>query len=271
MPVWTELLADLETPVAAYVKLVGDGPGFLLESVEHGRALGAVLVRRPRSVGDARAARRRRRTRRRAARRHPDRRGDARRARGAARAATPARRSTTCRRCTAASWATSATTSIREVERLPDVPPDDRRLSRRGDVGDRLAGRVRPLAPAGLPDRERADARARRGAARRGLRRRDRTGRAGRGRSRRAAAVRAGRAAVGRRRAAGRCAVVDARRAVPAGRRGGQGAHPRRRHLPGRAGAALRPRARRRSVRRLPRAASGEPVARTCTSCVTPS
>ena len=36
MPVWTELLADLETPVAAYVKLVGDGPGFLLESVEHG-------------------------------------------------------------------------------------------------------------------------------------------------------------------------------------------------------------------------------------------
>ena len=35
-PVWTELLADLETPVAAYVKLVGDGPGFLLESVEHG-------------------------------------------------------------------------------------------------------------------------------------------------------------------------------------------------------------------------------------------
>jgi len=34
VPVWTELLADLETPVAAYVKLVGDGPGFLLESVE---------------------------------------------------------------------------------------------------------------------------------------------------------------------------------------------------------------------------------------------
>jgi len=36
VPVWTELLADLETPVAAYLKLVGDGPGFLLESVEHG-------------------------------------------------------------------------------------------------------------------------------------------------------------------------------------------------------------------------------------------
>jgi hypothetical protein len=36
VPVWTELLADLETPVAAYAKLVGDGQGFLLESVEHG-------------------------------------------------------------------------------------------------------------------------------------------------------------------------------------------------------------------------------------------
>lgn len=36
LAVWTELLADLETPVAAYVKLVGDGNGFLLESVEHG-------------------------------------------------------------------------------------------------------------------------------------------------------------------------------------------------------------------------------------------
>jgi anthranilate synthase component I len=36
VPVWTELLADVETPVSAYMKLVGDGPGFLLESVEHG-------------------------------------------------------------------------------------------------------------------------------------------------------------------------------------------------------------------------------------------
>jgi anthranilate synthase component 1 len=36
VPVWSELLADLETPVAAYAKLVGDGTGFLFESVEHG-------------------------------------------------------------------------------------------------------------------------------------------------------------------------------------------------------------------------------------------
>jgi hypothetical protein len=34
--VWTEVLADLETPVAAFAKMVGDGSGFLLESVEHG-------------------------------------------------------------------------------------------------------------------------------------------------------------------------------------------------------------------------------------------
>lgn len=36
VPVWTEILADLETPVAAFAKLVGDGDGFLLESVEGG-------------------------------------------------------------------------------------------------------------------------------------------------------------------------------------------------------------------------------------------
>lgn len=36
VPVWAEVLADLETPVAAFAKLVGDEPGFLLESVEHG-------------------------------------------------------------------------------------------------------------------------------------------------------------------------------------------------------------------------------------------
>jgi len=36
VPVWTEVLADMETPVAAYLKLVGDEPGFLLESVENG-------------------------------------------------------------------------------------------------------------------------------------------------------------------------------------------------------------------------------------------
>jgi anthranilate synthase component 1 len=36
VPVWREVLADLITPVAAFGRLVGDEDGFLLESVEHG-------------------------------------------------------------------------------------------------------------------------------------------------------------------------------------------------------------------------------------------
>jgi anthranilate synthase component 1 len=44
VPVWTEVLADVETPVSAFVKLVGagtaDAAGFLLESVEHGERWG---------------------------------------------------------------------------------------------------------------------------------------------------------------------------------------------------------------------------------------
>ena len=44
VPVWRELVSDLETPVAAYLKLAGDGPdatpSFLLESVEHGDTWG---------------------------------------------------------------------------------------------------------------------------------------------------------------------------------------------------------------------------------------
>ena len=36
VPVWRKLFADRETPVSAFEKLVGDEPGFLLESVEGG-------------------------------------------------------------------------------------------------------------------------------------------------------------------------------------------------------------------------------------------
>jgi anthranilate synthase component 1 len=35
VPVWREVLADFETPLSAFVKLVGKREGFLLESVEH--------------------------------------------------------------------------------------------------------------------------------------------------------------------------------------------------------------------------------------------
>lgn len=36
VPVWREVLGDLITPVAAFRRVVGEGVGFLLESVEHG-------------------------------------------------------------------------------------------------------------------------------------------------------------------------------------------------------------------------------------------
>ena len=36
LPVWMELLADLTTPVSLFARCVGNGPGFLLESVERG-------------------------------------------------------------------------------------------------------------------------------------------------------------------------------------------------------------------------------------------
>ena len=49
MPVWAELLADLETPVAAYAKLVGDGPGLPARVGRARRALEPLLVRRARS------------------------------------------------------------------------------------------------------------------------------------------------------------------------------------------------------------------------------
>jgi len=60
VPVWREVIADLETPLSAFMKLVGAGEGFLLESVEHaerwgrfsflGRDPALTLVVRGRSV-----------------------------------------------------------------------------------------------------------------------------------------------------------------------------------------------------------------------------
>jgi len=40
VPVWRELLADLTTPVALFARCVGDGNGFLLESVDRGETWG---------------------------------------------------------------------------------------------------------------------------------------------------------------------------------------------------------------------------------------
>jgi anthranilate synthase component 1 len=49
VPVWREVLADLTTPVSAFLRIAGDEPGFLLESVEHGERWGrwSFIGRRP--------------------------------------------------------------------------------------------------------------------------------------------------------------------------------------------------------------------------------
>ena len=145
----------------------------------------------------------------------------------------------------------------------PRRPPRRPRPARCGAVGHRARHRVRPLPPAPLPDRERVP-------------------RSGYGGDAAAAAAYDARAAD---RLASR--VDELARPLPyipspppaseldelpdvhvddgghlsRGRRSGARAHPRRRHLPGRARAALRPRRPLRSVRRVPRAAPGQPVA----------
>src|SRR5881296_3612681 len=40
VPMWTELLADVSTPVGVFPALAGDGPGILLESVERSERWG---------------------------------------------------------------------------------------------------------------------------------------------------------------------------------------------------------------------------------------
>ena len=152
---------------------------------------------------------------------------------------------------------------VREVEHLPTRAGRSDRLARRGARAHRSRHRVRPLPPAALPDRERLPRAGRR-------RRRDRhrvrprrePARRSRGRARRARCRT-------RRRRRRTTSSASCRRSprtfgsarVPAGGRGGAGAHPRRRHLPGRARAAVRSRRSLRAVRRVPRAPAGEPVA----------
>lgn len=52
IPVYADLMADLETPVTAYAKLKNDGPAFLLESIEGGERLGryTFIACRPRKI-----------------------------------------------------------------------------------------------------------------------------------------------------------------------------------------------------------------------------
>src|SRR6186997_158119 len=52
IPVYTDLMADFETPVSAYAKLKAAGPSFLLESVEGGENLSrySFIGCRPRKI-----------------------------------------------------------------------------------------------------------------------------------------------------------------------------------------------------------------------------
>ncbi len=52
IPVYTDLMADFETPVSAYAKLKSAGPSFLLESIEGGEHLSrySFIGCRPRKV-----------------------------------------------------------------------------------------------------------------------------------------------------------------------------------------------------------------------------
>ena len=124
VPVWCEVVADTLTPVAAFANLVGDGDGFLFESVEGGERWGrySFVGRRPLATLTARGS-------------SVD--GDrpagpgARRTRGSWRPSRPSwpassrRRSTGSRRCTEGWSGISATTWCARSSASPTSPPDD--------------------------------------------------------------------------------------------------------------------------------------------------
>ena len=163
-----------------FANVVGDGDGFLFESVEGGERWGrySFVGRRPLATLTARG--RTVETTGRLGlgslgRRDPGRR------RGPAVTASSPRRWPGCRRCTAGWWGISATTWCARSSGCRDPPPDDLGHPDAGARGDRPVLRVRPLAPAHRPHRQRGRARAPDGvvdaeARRRGLRGRLRSG-----------------------------------------------------------------------------------------------
>ena len=166
VPVWREVLADLETPLSAFVKLVGDREGLPARVGRARRTVGALLVPRPRPGAHVRGARPRRRV---ARRRCPARGVPSDQGTLAALEALLARfRAPTLPELPPfhggiVGWMGYDT--VREIEHLPDVAARRPRLPRRGVLARRAGRRVRPLPPALLPDRERVPAA--------GLRRRD--------------------------------------------------------------------------------------------------
>ena len=51
IPVYREILADMETPVSAFLKIDDGRHSFLLESVEGGEKVGPLLLPRQQAVG----------------------------------------------------------------------------------------------------------------------------------------------------------------------------------------------------------------------------
>ena len=263
VPVWREVLADLETPLSAFVKLVGDREGFLLESVEHAERWGrfSFLGRNPARTFIARG-RNIEWLGRRAARRRSRRSGHARAGRGVARAVP----------CSDVAGAATVSRRHRGLDGLrhragdrgpPFTAARRSGLSRRGVLAGRAVWPRSTTSVSGCIS------------SRTCTRRRGPT----RARSMRCTTARS---------RGSTNAVVDLgqplpyrpalppedeldqlpdvraqlrARCVDRGRRRREGAHPRRRHLPSRALAALRSRRAGRAARRLPRAAAREPVA----------
>ncbi len=154
VPVWSELVADTLTPVGAFLNLVGDHPGFLLESVEDGERWGrysfvgraplATMVARGREVtADGPLA-------------VPT--GEGRGVLAASSELLGAHRSPVLADLPplhAGVVGYLGYDVVREIEHLPEVPPDDLGFPDASLVGHRPTGRLRPLAPEGRPDRQR--------------------------------------------------------------------------------------------------------------------
>ena len=154
---WRELLADLTTPVSAFLRLVGDEPGFLFESVEHERwGRWSFVGRRPAATIVARGGSNSRSTHR-----------CPRTFRSTAACSPRSRRSSRTYRSPSLPELPPLHGGlvgylgydiVREVERLPDIPARRSRQPRRSAFDHRRAGGVRPLPAAGDARRERVRA-----------------------------------------------------------------------------------------------------------------
>ena len=250
VPVWCEIVADTLTPVTCFANIVGEGDGFLFESVEGGERWGrySFVGRRPLATLTARGRRR----------------GHGRLGvpssddgiLAAVEALVPLPVAGT-RRAAAAARGAGRVSRLRRGAR-GRAPPRSAggrsRPPRRGAGRHRPVLRLRPLAPAHRAGGQRGGAPcARRRGRRRGVAaayeppapaRRAGGGLARPGEDRGRTA--GGRTAAGT--AEGRGGTDGQRGGLQGVDRGRQGVHPRRGHLPGRALATLRPRPRCRSL-----------------------